>query len=147
PVPITEALQRDLAAVGIKVEIRTTDWTTLIGAEAKGEVALGSDAIAQSTTLFQSEALLPLFIGSKSPFWTGHYASPKVDQLIATAAADPDQGARQAAYRTALRQVTEDAPWLFVVNDRNPRALAPTVHGLVQPQSWFLDLTTVSVGK
>ncbi|MFC8719365.1 ABC transporter substrate-binding protein [Kitasatospora sp. NPDC057198] len=147
PVPITEALQRDLAAVGIKVEIRTTDWTTLIGAEAKGEVALGSDAIAQSTTLFQSEALLPLFLGSKSPFWTGHYASPKVDELIATAAANPDESARQAAYRTALRQVTEDAPWLFVVNDRNPRALAPSVHGLVQPQSWFLDLTTVSVAK
>ncbi|MFB7948366.1 ABC transporter substrate-binding protein [Kitasatospora phosalacinea] len=147
PVPITEALQRDLAAVGIKVDIRTTDWTTLIGAEAKGEVALGSDAIAQSTTLFQSEALLPLFVGSKSPFWTGHYANAKVDELIATAAANPDQSARQAAYRTALRQVTEDAPWLFVVNDRNPRALAPSVRGLVQPQSWFLDLTTVSVAK
>ncbi|MEV7117390.1 ABC transporter substrate-binding protein [Kitasatospora griseola] len=147
PVPITEALQRDLAAVGIKVEIRTTDWTTLIGAEAKGQVALGSDAIAQSTTLFQSEALLPLFVGSNSPFWTGHYASPAVDGLIAAAAAEPDRAARQTDYRSALRKVTEDAPWLFVVNDRNPRALAPTVHGLVQPQSWFLDLTTVRVGK
>ncbi|MFD7896748.1 ABC transporter substrate-binding protein [Streptomyces sp. NPDC059743] len=147
PVPIAEALQRDLSAVGIKVELRTTDWSTLIGAEAKGEVALGSDAIAQSTTLFQSEALLPLFIGSKSPFWTGHYSNPEVDALLASAAGSPDQGKRQADYRQALAKVTEDAPWLFVVNDRNPRALAPTVHGLVQPQSWFLDLTTVRVGK
>ncbi|MEU3186752.1 ABC transporter substrate-binding protein [Streptomyces sp. NPDC006923] len=146
PVPITEALQRDLAAVGITAEIRTTDWSTLISAEAKGSVTLGSDAIAQSTTLFQSEALLPLFIGSGSPFWTGHYSNPKVDALLASAAASPDRKARQADYRQALSLVTRDAPWLFVVNDRNPRALAPTVHGLVQPQSWFLDLTTVRVG-
>ncbi|GHE24858.1 ABC transporter substrate-binding protein [Kitasatospora indigofera] len=145
PVPITEAIQRDLAAVGIKVEIRTTDWSTLIGAEAKGEVALGSDAVAQSTTLFQSEALLPLFIGSKSPFWTGHYSNPKVDQLLGSAAASPDRTARRTDYRSALSQVTQDAPWLFVVNDRNPRALSPKVQGLVQPQSWFLDLTTVWV--
>ncbi|MFE2914517.1 ABC transporter substrate-binding protein [Kitasatospora indigofera] len=147
PVPITEAIQRDLAAVGIKVEIRTTDWSTLIGAEAKGEVALGSDAVAQSTTLFQSEALLPLFIGGKSPFWTGHYSNPKVDQLLGSAAASPDRTARRADYRSALSQVTQDAPWLFVVNDRNPRALSPKVQGLVQPQSWFLDLTTVWVSK
>ncbi|MEO3975573.1 ABC transporter substrate-binding protein [Streptomyces sp. CAU 1734] len=146
PVPIAQALQRDLAAVGIKAEIRTTDWSTLISAEAKGKVALGSDAIAQSTTLFQSEALLPLFIGSKSPFWTGGYANPAVDKLLASAAATPDRTARQADYRAALGHVTRDAPWLFVVNDRNPRALAPTVRGLVQPQSWFLDLTTVRVG-
>ncbi|MFD3657740.1 ABC transporter substrate-binding protein [Streptomyces sp. NPDC058620] len=147
PVPIAQALQRDLAAVGIKVALRTTDWATLIGAEAKGEVALDSDAIAQSTTLFQSEALLPLFIGSDSPFWTGGYSNPKVDDLLAAAAADPDRGAREKSYREALSQVTDDAPWLFVVNDRNPRALAPNVHGLVQPQSWFLDLTTVRVDK
>ncbi|MFD4536072.1 ABC transporter substrate-binding protein [Kitasatospora sp. NPDC058397] len=145
PVPIAEALQRDLAAVGIKVELRTTDWTTLIGAEAKGQVALGSDAVAQSTTLFQSEALLPLFIGSKSPFWTGHYTNPQVDELLASSAANADQAARQAGYRKALALVTQDAPWLFVVNDRNPRALSPKVQGLVQPQSWFLDLTTVWV--
>ncbi|MFD6416032.1 ABC transporter substrate-binding protein [Streptomyces sp. NPDC060194] len=147
PVPIAEAVQRDLAAVGIKAEIRTTDWTTLISAEADGKVALGSDAIAQSTTLFQSEALLPLFIGSKSPFWTGGYSNKKVDALLASASASTDQQARRADYRQALAEVTKDAPWLFVVNDRNPRALAPKVKGLAQPQSWFLDLTTVSVER
>jgi peptide/nickel transport system substrate-binding protein len=145
PVPIAEAVQRDLAAVGIKAEIRTTDWSTLISAEAEGEVARGSQAIAQSTTLFQSEALLPLFIGSDSPFWTGHYSNPKVDELLATAGASTDRTEREAAYREALKLVTADAPWLFVVNDLNPRALSPKVRGLVQPQSWFIDLTTVWV--
>lgn len=147
PVPISEAVQRDLAAVGIKVEIRTTDWNTLISEEADGKVALGSDAIAQSTTLFQSEALLPLFLGSDSSFWTGNYSNPRVDKLLASASASTDQDKRRSDYTEALSLVTEDAPWLFVVNDRNPRALSPKVHGLVQPQSWFLDLTTVWVAS
>ncbi|MFC7842854.1 ABC transporter substrate-binding protein [Streptomyces sp. NPDC057382] len=147
PVPIAEAVQRDLAAVGIKAEIRTTDWSTLIAAEAKGKVARGSQAIAQSTTLFQSEALLPLFIGTGSPFWTGHYSNPKVDKLLASASTSTDPAAREADYTEALKLVTEDAPWLFVVNDRNPRAVSPKVHGVVQPQSWFIDLTTVRVDR
>lgn len=147
PVPISEALQRDFAAVGIKVRIRTTDWSSLLSTEAKGKVPLGSQALAQSTTLFQSESLLPLFLGTGSPFWTGHYSDPAVDKLFAAASASVDPAVRQRDYREALNRVTQDAPWLFVVNDRNPRALAPDVHGFVQPQSWFVDLTSVWVGK
>nr|WSX75152.1 ABC transporter substrate-binding protein [Streptomyces sp. NBC_00899] len=147
PVPIAEAVQRDLAAVGIKAAIRTTDWSSLLSSEAKGQVPLGSQALAQSTTLFQSESLLPLFLGTGSPFWTGHYSDSAVDGLIKEASASVDPAVRQRDYRQALDRVTRDAPWLFVVNDRNPRALAPDVHGFVQPQSWFVDLTSVWVGK
>ena len=147
PVPISEAIQQDLAAVGITVKIRTTDWNTLLSDEAKGQAALGSDALAQSTTLFQSESLLPLFLGSNSPFWTGHYSDPKVDSLFAAASASLDQTTRKQDYTQALDQVTKDAPWLFVVNDRDSRALSPKVHGFVEPQSWFVDLTDVWVQK
>ncbi|QMU70090.1 ABC transporter substrate-binding protein [Streptacidiphilus sp. P02-A3a] len=145
PVPISEAIQQDLAAVGITVKIRTTDWSTLLSDEAKGQVALGSDALAQSTTLFQSESLLPLFLGTGSPFWTGHYSDPAVDRLFAAASSCLDQNTRQQDYTQALDQVTKDAPWLFVVNDRDARALSPKVHGFVEPQSWFVDLTNVWV--
>jgi peptide/nickel transport system substrate-binding protein len=34
---------------------------------------------------------------------------------------------------------------IFVVHDLNPRALSPKVQGFVQAQSWFQDLTPVSV--
>jgi len=147
PVPISEAIQQDLAAVGITVKIRTTDWNTLLSDEANGKVDLGSDALAQSTTLFQSESLLPLFLGSNSPFWTGHYSDPKVDSLFAAASSSLDQTTRKQDYTQALDQVTKDAPWLFVVNDRDSRALSPKVHGFVEPQSWFIDLTDVWVQK
>ncbi len=41
--------------------------------------------------------------------------------------------------------VVEDAMWIFVVHDLNPRALAPHVTGFVQAQSWLRDLTPVMV--
>ena len=37
------------------------------------------------------------------------------------------------------------AVMIFVVHDLNPRAMSPKVHGFVQAQSWFQDLTRVSV--
>ena len=43
--------------------------------------------------------------------------------------------------------LVDDAPWIFVAHDLNPRALSPKVKGFVQPQSWFVDLTSVSVTK
>ena len=38
-----------------------------------------------------------------------------------------------------------DAVMIFVAHDLNPRALSPKVHGFVQAQSWFQDLTPVTV--
>jgi peptide/nickel transport system substrate-binding protein len=42
--------------------------------------------------------------------------------------------------------MNEEAALIFVAHDINPRAMSPEVHGFVQAQSWFQDLTPVSVG-
>jgi peptide/nickel transport system substrate-binding protein len=52
---------------------------------------------------------------------------------------------RSDLYAQAAAIITKEAPWLYVVNDKNPRALAPKVKGFVEPKSWFADLTTISV--
>jgi len=70
-----------------------------------------------------------------------------VDSLFAAASSSLDQTTRKQDYTQALDRVTKDAPWLFVVNDRDSRALSPKVHGFVEPQSWFIDLTDVWVQK
>ena len=41
--------------------------------------------------------------------------------------------------------MNEDASLIFVAHDLNPRALSPKVKGFVQAQSWFQDLTPVTV--
>jgi peptide/nickel transport system substrate-binding protein len=48
------------------------------------------------------------------------------------------------AYRKAHKQL-DNPPWLYIVHDLNPRAMSPKVKGFVSPQSWFVDLTLISV--
>ena len=40
---------------------------------------------------------------------------------------------------------SEEAVLIFVAHDLNPRAMSPKVKGFVQAQSWFQDLTPVTV--
>ena len=42
--------------------------------------------------------------------------------------------------------VVDEVAWLFMVHDLNPRAMAKKVRGFQPVQSWFVDLTTISVG-
>jgi peptide/nickel transport system substrate-binding protein len=50
-----------------------------------------------------------------------------------------------AAFRKAHERLVDNPPWLYIVHDRNPRAMSPKVKGFVSPQSWFVDLTLVSM--
>jgi ABC-type transport system substrate-binding protein len=56
-----------------------------------------------------------------------------------------DPKAISAAYRKAHERLVDNPPWLYIVHDLNPRAMSPKVKGFVSPQSWFVDLTLVSV--
>ena len=44
-------------------------------------------------------------------------------------------------------KMVDDAVMLWVVHDINPRALSPKVQGFVQAQSWFQDLTPITIAK
>ena len=37
----------------------------------------------------------------------------------------------------------DDPPWLFIVHDRNARAMTKNVKGFTSAQSWFQDFTRV----
>jgi hypothetical protein len=41
--------------------------------------------------------------------------------------------------------LVDQAMWIWVVHDLNPRAMSPKVKGFVQAQSWYQDLTPVTV--
>ena len=41
--------------------------------------------------------------------------------------------------------IVDDAPWIFIVHDRNPRAMTKKVKGFTSAQSWFQDFTTVEM--
>jgi peptide/nickel transport system substrate-binding protein len=56
-----------------------------------------------------------------------------------------DPGPCNALVVQANALFVDGAPWLFVVHDLSPRALIPKVKGFKRAQSWYQDLTQVSV--
>jgi hypothetical protein len=41
--------------------------------------------------------------------------------------------------------VVDEAPWLFIVHDLNPRAMSKKVTGFHPAQSWYQDFTQISM--
>jgi len=145
PGPMNQELQSELAKIGVKVELKPIEWAAMLTSFSSGKIPDNADAVNISLTFIQ-ESFWYLGFGSTSPINVGHYSNPQVDALLADSLAQPDDTARYQIYAEISKLVTEDAPWLLVVNDRNPRAIASNVNGFIQPKSWFVDLTTVSVG-
>jgi ABC-type transport system substrate-binding protein len=41
--------------------------------------------------------------------------------------------------------VVDEAPWVWIVHDLNPRAMSPKVKGFKPAQSWYQDFTSISI--
>jgi peptide/nickel transport system substrate-binding protein len=145
PTPMNEALQQDLAAVGVKVKLQPVEWASMLTDYFSGKIPGGAGMINISLSM-QQEGFWNVWFGTDSTTNVGKYSNPTVDSLLLKAKSTIDDSARNALYAQASAIITKDAPWLFIVDDRNPRVLAANVHGFVQPKSWFVDLTTLSVG-
>lgn len=144
PTPMNTALQADLAKIGVKVELKPVEWASMLTDFFAGRIPDDADALNISLS-FQQEGFWSLWFGSASAVNAGKYSNPEVDALFAKAKTVLDDQQRSDIYAQAAALMGKDSPWLVVVNDKNPRVLAPNVTGFVQPQSWFADLTTLSV--
>jgi peptide/nickel transport system substrate-binding protein len=144
PIPMNEELQHELGKVGIKVTFKPIEWAAMLQQFTQGKVPDGQSAVNISLS-FQQESFWALSFMSTSPLNVAGYSNPKVDAAIIQAQSTVDPTARAKLYQQAAKQITADAPWLFVVNDRNPRALSSNVKGFVEPKSWFVNLTTTYV--
>jgi len=147
PLPMNEFVQENLREVGIDVELLPIEWNTLTSWVRKGFVEEHEKTGAMNVSynfvepfsafvrFFHSASVPPKSINIM------HYINPEADKLIEAAEAAFDPTERDAVLGKLHAMVVEDAPWIFVVHDLNPRALSPKVKGFVQPQSWFVDLT------
>jgi peptide/nickel transport system substrate-binding protein len=75
----------------------------------------------------------------------GYFSDPAIDKLGEAALSTFDPSKRDALIRAMHEKDIADAEDIFIVHDLNPRAMSPRVHGFVQAQSWFQDLTPVTV--
>jgi peptide/nickel transport system substrate-binding protein len=144
PGPMNEELQADLAKIGVKVELDPIEWGAMLGDFFTGKIPGGDEAINISLG-FVLPSLWNAWFNSTSSINAGKFSDPAADALMAKAAQTLDPTARGAVFNELNKVLIQDSPWLLVVNDLNPRVLAPNVKGFVMPRSWYVDLTQVYV--
>jgi ABC-type transport system substrate-binding protein len=153
PLPMNEFVQENLREVGIDVELVPIEWNALTAALRKGFVDEQASFGAMNVSFNFVEpfsAFVRFFHSASIPprsLNVMHYLNPEADRLIETAEASFDPKVRDETLGKLHELLMDDAPWIFVVHDLNPRAMSPKVKGFVQPQSWFVDLTLPWVEK
>jgi peptide/nickel transport system substrate-binding protein len=154
PLPMNEYVQENLREVGIDLELVPIEWNAMIqkyfqGLQHPDNAHLGGMNV--SLAFVEPHGGLVICFHSVSVPPNGvnimPYINPEVDRLFDAASAAFDPQERDRFLAQAHEIVVDDAPWVFIVHDLNPRALSPKVKNFVQPQSWFVDLTLPWVEK
>jgi peptide/nickel transport system substrate-binding protein len=152
PVPMNEYLQQALAECYFDVQIDVIEWNTLFTnwrRGAKDPSANGANAINVTYAAMDPFfALVRFFHSSMAPpvsnNW-GFISDPKFDELVKKARQTFDPAARDKALAELHAASVDDADFLYVAHDVGPRALSPKIKGLVQPKSWLVNFSSVTV--
>ncbi len=148
PVPMSEFIQSNLREVGVKINLKTFEWTAYLGEFFKG-IRPEIGAYQQSWGLWGSTWWGYLFgtigIPPRGIANVGRYRNPQVDRIYDLALSQRESKNRIALVKKIQGIVMEDAPWLFVAHDLNSKALSPKVHGFINTHHWWFAFDTVTV--
>ncbi|MDR6659164.1 ABC-type transport system substrate-binding protein [Tardiphaga robiniae] len=152
PLPMNEYLQQALAECYFDVKLDVIEWNTLFTNWRRGvkdPSANGSNATNVTYAAMDPFFALVRFLQSSmappvSNNW-GFINNPKFDELVTKARTTFDATARDAALAELHAASVDDAAFLYVAHDVGPRALSPKIKGFVQPKSWFVDFSPVSI--
>jgi peptide/nickel transport system substrate-binding protein len=75
----------------------------------------------------------------------GHWDNPEASDLLRKAQATFDPAEQTKLLAAAHTIVVDEAPWLFIVHDLNPRAMSKKVTGFKPAQSWYQDFTQITI--
>lgn len=152
PLPMNEYLQQALAECYFDVQLDVIEWNTLFTnwrRGAKDPSANGSNATNVTYAAMDPFFALVRFLQSSmappvSNNW-GFINNPKFDELVKKARQTFDPAARDAALAELHAASVDDAAFLYVAHDVGPRAMSPKVTGVIQPKSWFIDFSPISM--
>ncbi|WP_431015859.1 ABC transporter substrate-binding protein [Bradyrhizobium pachyrhizi] len=152
PLPMNEYLQQALAECYFDVQLDVIEWNTLFTNWRRGTkdpTANGSNAINVTYAAMDPFFALVRFLQSGmappvSNNW-GFNNNPKFDELVKKARQTFEPAARDAALAELHAASVDDAAFLYVAHDVAPRAMSPKIKGFVQPKSWFVDFSPVTV--
>jgi peptide/nickel transport system substrate-binding protein len=152
PLPMNEYIQQNLAEVGIKVDFDVVEWNTMINmwrAGAKSETVHGANGLNFTYFIQDPFTAFIRHVDSKlvAPNGTnwGYYIDPAMDALLDKARTTFDPAAQDQVLQQIHEKIVDEALFLFVTHDVNPRAMSAKVTGFVQAQNWFQDFSPISM--
>lgn len=152
PLSMNELIQEHLQEVGFDVAFETLDWEALRSRRQAGAQApenKGVSGINYSWTIQE-----PIFAligqtwhGAKrvAGYNWGGYADPRADELALKPLSEFDITAQDKLLADLHAYLVDQAMWIFVVHDLNPRGLSNRVQGFVPAQNWYQDLSPVDI--
>ena len=152
PVPMNEFVQQSLAECFFDVELDVIEWNTLFTNWRKGakdKSARGAHATNVTYAAMDPFFAMIRFLNSKlappvSNNW-GFINDPEFDKLVAAVRTAFDPAERDKALAALHERSVDEAAFLWVAHDVGPRAMSPKIKGFVQPKSWFVDFSTMTI--
>lgn len=150
PQKIAEAIQQDLAAVGIRAEIVTHEWDVYLEKTGNGEhpmallgwIGDNGDPDNFLYVLLDKDNARTPGAGNIS-----FYRSEEVHRLLIRAQRTPEQSVREQLYKEAQEIIHRDVPMIPLAHARSPIIVRKGVEGLVPSPLGSEKLHKVSVTR
>ena len=152
PLPMNELIQQNFQDVGFDVTLETIDWEALRQHRQAGSQSpenRGVSGINYSWTIQD-----PIFAlvgqtwhGAKrvAGYNWGGFADAHADELALRPLEEFDLNEQNKKLAELHASLVDQAMWIFVVHDLNPRALSSKLTGFVEAQNWYQDLTPIDI--
>ena len=132
----SEAIQSQLAEVGINATIETLEWNSYLELTRRpvDENTITMAMLGWGTVTGDADyGLYALFHSSQHApaFNLGFYTNALVDDLLDEARSTDDNSLRQQLYADVLQILRDDAAWLFLYSEAQLVAVRDNVEGLV----------------
>jgi peptide/nickel transport system substrate-binding protein len=138
-------IQQNLADVGIALDVRSYEFSTLMADVLKGNVQMYT---LQWVGVTDPDMLRRAFHSTQVPpngFNRGHYRNPEVDRLIDEATTASAEADRARLYQAAQRLIAADAPYVSLWDKTNVVVASADLKGIeLSPTADFSFLARVS---
>jgi peptide/nickel transport system substrate-binding protein len=149
---VNEAIQEMLKECFFNIEFKPVELEALMtGWRGGAKADMNKDVSATNVTHVTSDPFYAAnrFFASDQTAPTGvnwsFYKNPEVDRLVVELKSTFDPAKQDEITARIHALAVDDAVMIWVYHDTSPRALSAKIKTYVQAQSWFQDLTLVSI--
>ena len=145
PQPMNELLQQSASEAGFDLSFSVVDFAQMSALRSRPDAPEMKDVIATNSS-FTTADMTWFYYSFFPPNWPA-YDNPEVTAMMTQYKTDFELKNPNELLAKIHEKIVDDAPWVWIVHDKNPRAFAASVKGYTPAQSWFNDLTTVWMEK